>query len=448
MFLTITIISQSPWDSLWLYRTGRTNSDELVRLRIDSEGNIIATGHAFSIYTSYDLMVVKVDSSGNLLWERTFDGPGDDTDYSHAITIDSSGNYVITGPSKSFSITSGFDIWILRLDSGTGDTLWTKALIWSDDDISTDLLTLPDGNILLTGYIFSFDGTADAILIKLDITDGDTLKFIRYPSAGYDDRIMAMAMDPDGNLVLAGSRRDSSGQYDGLIMKVDSSGSIIWTVFPGGSGDDYIRDVMVDEGGFYVLTGHTTSASDSFDVWIMKVDPSDGTILWSRTPGTIYDDYSYSIFQDSQDHHIVSGYTDDPSLPGTDALFYMLNSGTGSVVDSAIVNIEGDDIIRDGAMTPQGNFVFAGLISYPDDGMIIKTRGTPIAGQREVAKENYLIPAAGGFIVLKDTRIKVFQSTGKLIMEGKFTEGQRVRLRSEIYLLQVDGGPIRKLIAY
>ncbi len=439
LMLAHEVYAQSPWDTVWTYTEHHTNYERLRRLAIDRQGNVVVTGRTDEVSYGDDLLVIKLDSSGNLQWKRIFDGPFDNSDEGISVTVDSTGNYVVVGATASFSVSSSVDIWVMKFDAQTGDTLWSLVIEWSEWDAPIDILTLPNGTLAITGYTYSFDYyTSDVLLMKMDPYSGDTTLVIVYPGSEYWEKGIAIASDNDGYLLIGGDIRDSNYAYDGLLMKVDTSGNLIWQTTPGGAGNDYIRDVMVDDNGDYVFVGHTDSYSDSFDVWIGKVRASDGSIIWSRALGSQHNEFAYSIFQDGEGRYIVSGYTTSPTYPGTDMLIYMLNPQDGSVIDSTVMHFEANDVIMDGGQSPDGSYVFAGYYSSRADILVIKTLGTRASVSTEESSSGaYLRHIPGGIAAERDMRVEVYTPSGKKIAERIMMRGEVLHLRPGLYLLRL-----------
>jgi hypothetical protein len=117
-----------------------------------------------------DLWLVKMDSAGNMQWNKTFGGPG--TEYGSSIALTSDGGYVIGGYTNSFG-AGNTDIWIIKTDS-YGNAQWTRTFGGSAADGALTphaIAQIADGGYVITSYEYSFGaGGADAILIKTDAT--------------------------------------------------------------------------------------------------------------------------------------------------------------------------------------------------------------------------------------------------------------------------------------
>lgn len=156
-------------------------------------GDFVLAGSTYSTTTyERDYIVWKVDSTGVLLWERSFGGTGDETAVSIAETTD--GNIVICGSTDSYG-AGGTDAWILELDSN-GNLNWSATVGLSMNETANDILPVP-------GSGTAFIGTRS-----------------RSMSAG-EDELWYVELDNTGTVVL---EREIGGRMD------DESGeSLIFT---------------------------------------------------------------------------------------------------------------------------------------------------------------------------------------------------------------------------
>jgi hypothetical protein len=103
-------------------------------------------------YTDY--WVIKLNNAGNLLWQRSFGGFGDDDAYSITRTLD--GGYITNGIAGSFSNGSG-DFWVIKIDSG-GNKQWEKLMGGSGSDIGYCIQEAKDVGFVALGVTNSNDG--------------------------------------------------------------------------------------------------------------------------------------------------------------------------------------------------------------------------------------------------------------------------------------------------
>jgi uncharacterized delta-60 repeat protein len=170
------------------------------------------------------------------------------------------------------------EAWVARYDGPT-----------HEDDQAWDIAVDSEGCVYVVGSSEVVDGESDALTIKYD-ADGQELWLARYdgPSGGKDYGY-ALALCPDGDIVVAGSSRDTVDDFDLVTIRYDSDGLEEWVAtYDGpGSGEGFAYDIACDTlGGIYV-TGYCWGGQSQEDAVTIKYAP-DGTELWvSRYEGPV-----------------------------------------------------------------------------------------------------------------------------------------------------------------
>jgi hypothetical protein len=152
-------------DTLWtkMYSNGFCDVLESVRQTPDG-GYILSGATILSDTLSWDLLLIRTDSLGNVIWSKIYGGDSSEDGSSVEPTPD--GGYIVCGRSNSFG-NGQPDIWILKTDS-LGDTLWTKILGGHLDDEGLDINPTSDNGYILAGVTNSFGaGSYDGWLVKL-----------------------------------------------------------------------------------------------------------------------------------------------------------------------------------------------------------------------------------------------------------------------------------------
>jgi PKD repeat protein len=343
----------------WAKTFGGTNIDVGYDVQQTNEGGYIISGYTRSYGASgHNIWLIKTDSSGNELWNKTFGGSSDDEGESVQQTAD--GGYIITGWTKSYG--AGLkDVWLIKTDS-SGNEQWNKLFGGSSDDGGTSVRQTSDGGYIISGYTSSYGaGSVDAWLIKTDSsgnqqwstplggmssdgawcvqittdggfvltgwtysygpgavgnvwlvkTDGQGNQVWSKAFGGADvDRGYYVQQTTDGGYIITGYTASSgAGLDDILLIKTDSSGTEQWTKTFGGTGRDYGNQVEQTFSGGYIIAGYTLSyGAGSEDVWLVKTDSS-GNKVWDDTFGGTYSDVGYSVQQTTDGGYIVTGHT-------------------------------------------------------------------------------------------------------------------------------------------
>lgn len=210
-----------------------------------------------------DYWIVKIDPSGNKLWDKTFGG--NDRELPMDMVADDKGNYMLVG--YSFSRASGertrenlgdSDYWLVNFND-LGQLNWEKTIGGNDADRLTKVLLTADGGYLLGGYSQS--------------------------SKSYDKSV------------------ESKGGSDYWIVKINEKGDIIWDKNVGGFNNENLTGMIYTQEGGVLIGGYSLSSGSADktefsrgidDYWIVKLDVCNqfktalyadgcnGTIIWNN----------------------------------------------------------------------------------------------------------------------------------------------------------------------
>jgi len=291
---------------VWTKTIGGSLTDGAGSIIQSSDGGYVVAGGTLSFGAGYaDFYVVKLDSSGNVLWTKTIGGSNDD----EAISIiqSSDGGYVVAGNTRSFGAGGG-DMYIVKLDSA-GNVLWTKTIGGSGDDVAFSIIQSSDGGYVVAGWTDSFGaGYADFYVVKLD--SSGNVQWTKTIGGSNDDEARSIIQSSDGGYVVAGYTESFGvGARGFYVVKLDSSGNVVWTKTIGGSSGDEAWSIIQSSDGGYVVAGGTLSFGAGYaDFYVVKLDSS-GNVLWTKTIGGSNIDWANSIIQSSDGGYVVAGGT-------------------------------------------------------------------------------------------------------------------------------------------
>jgi len=296
--------------------------DRATHAAVDGSGNVYVAGNSRTTFPAYewDYATVKYDADGNELWVARYDGPGHGHDEVTALALDDLGNAYVTGTSENDYLTikygpDGTVCWIARYDgpSHSVDRAWSLALdpsgsvyvtgessdpllqattIKYDEDgnevwvarhegspgiSSGSVVRWGDGIVYVTGS--SDWGGSDCMTMAYD-PDGNELWAAIYDGPdGEDDFARALAVDPFGNVWVAGE--STRGDDDSVTVKYDAGGNELWVAYRDGTGnaDDAATAVDVDDSGHVYVIGTSRTSKTGKELLTAKYD-ADGNELW------------------------------------------------------------------------------------------------------------------------------------------------------------------------
>jgi hypothetical protein len=288
-----------------------------------------------------DVWLGKIDSAGNLLWQKSYGGT--DNDIPFALKITSDGGYIVAGEtySNDFDVqgnhdTTGIesDVWVLKIDSA-GNIEWQKCLGGVGTDKAFDIQVTSDSDYIVVGWEQSGDngdvngshGARDIWVIKLN--HFGILQWQKCYGGSFIDEGYSIRETPDNGFIVAGSTGsvdgdviNINGDFEYWLFKINSTGIIQWQKSYGGSrGELAFAFTQTGDGGYY-LTGATSSFDGEVsglhgdtiwpnihsDYWVIKVD-SIGTLQWQICLGGSQADIAYSLTQTPDSNCIILGYS-------------------------------------------------------------------------------------------------------------------------------------------
>lgn len=292
---------------IWINGYGGNNDDEGNAVVQTSDGGFVAAGYTKSYGSGgTDFYLIKVDANGNQLWDRVFGGTSDEEVYSMVLTDD--GGFLLAGATSSFGSGSR-DIWLVKTDA-SGNQQWTKTIGGLSSDGARSISKTSDGGYIITGWTFSYGPGAvgNVWLVKTDAAGN--MVWNKFFGGTDVDRGLSVKQTSDGGYILTGYTASSgAGLDDMLLIKTDSLGNAQWQNTFGGSGRDYGNSVIQSSDGGFVVTGYTlSSGAGGDDLWIVKTDEL-GNQLWSKTLGGAQSDVGNYLIETSDGSFVITGYT-------------------------------------------------------------------------------------------------------------------------------------------
>lgn len=315
------------------------DGDKLIKQTPDG-GYIIAgttnsgDGDVTFIHTAYEFWLVKLSVFGNIQWEKTYGGSN--SEQCRSICLASDGGYVLVGESylSNDGDVSGnqglMDFWVVKIDS-MGNLQWQKTLGGSNFESANAVDEANDGGFYIAGFTNSNDGNitgyhggTDGWLVKLN--SSGNLLWEKAIGGSNSDEISSISSTTDGGCILGGttySNDDDVSGNNGLsdlwLVKFDSIGSLQWQKCLGGSSNENAgiqgASVLQTSDNGFVIAGTTTSNNGDVtgyhgmgDIWVVKTD-STGLFQWERAIGGSDGERLSSIAQTNDGGFVILGDT-------------------------------------------------------------------------------------------------------------------------------------------
>jgi len=323
---------------LWERTFGGPGYDIGNEVRICPDGGFVVVGHTSSNGAGKaDLWLLKTDAEGRQVWSKTFGTPEDD--WGFAVLLTDGGGYIAAG--SSGDIAANQDIFVVRTDEA-GNEVWTRTY-GGDKDENGDGLAAVEGGYVVSGTTESFGALeADAFLMAID-SNGEMSWIQTYGGQGVQFG-HKLAVSADGGLVLAGaSISPATGEWNALAVRTDDRGKLLRLTTFGlpGAGEEYATTVLpADDGGFYFCGTSPAQNGGGPDFLAAKLN-SRLKLEWQRTYGGSGRDVGLSAARSGTGLTLV-GFSDSFSAGSKDVCLIPLGrSGFPRIADGRRFSVAG-----------------------------------------------------------------------------------------------------------
>jgi hypothetical protein len=303
----------------WVKSFGIEFFDEAFSVKQTFDGGYVIAGRALFITgpnpnsdNQSDIWLIKTDMNGDTLWTQTYGDSGHD--YCTWIEEIPDSGYILAGTMNSgrsypptcfleYTQSNTECAFIMKTDS-EGNTIWTKT--YQTGSYGNCVRQTTDNGYILVGMIVS-DDQPDIYLVRTD-SFGDTLWTKTIGSTDSLEFGRAVRQLSDGYIIVGHIGPMPMAGVDGLLVKTDLSGEVVWTNSYGDSLSDVVNAIEVaPDGGFFVV-GNTNCMWHVHigNMWAFRTDP-DGNLLWERRYDIALSDYAWSCTKTSDSCYVISG---------------------------------------------------------------------------------------------------------------------------------------------
>lgn len=319
--------------------------------------------------------------SQNILWEKSYGGKH--ADYLFDVIPTPDYGFILAGSSlskktgnKSEDNRGDLDYWVWKMDE-KGELDWQKSFGGSGQDMLQSVLLTGDGGFLLAGTSESEEGLdkkdkargeTDFWIIKLNAKGGE--EWQKTIGGLGQEELNCVVKTKDGGFLLGGSSssgisgdklQNGFGGMDYWVVKIDRKGAIVWQQAFGGRYNDELRSICISDDGGFLLGGNSNSTDTGTktqknlgesDYWIIKID-KDGNEQWQKTIGGKDDDRLQVVYKTTEGNYLLGGNSNSESgndkrssnQSGTDFWILKLDKETKEILWQETYNIAKTDIL-------------------------------------------------------------------------------------------------------
>jgi hypothetical protein len=278
---------------LWAKRYNNSNqngNDEITALAVDGADNVIVTGKSIDSGKQEDFYTIKYSAAeGNVLWAKRYSTSF--IDVPNAIALAPNGDVVVAGRSR---VGSNNCYLTVRYSSATGDQQWAQTFDsnQNDDDEATSVAVTGGGSVLVTGLVRMVGGSYAYHTMMYHPAGGNPLWSRTYTAPGGNNKTNPhIAVDSFGNALITGTANLDNFRTVYYAAKYHvSNGNVLWanhTDAPVGSPantlvDDKVSAMVVDAQGNVIVTGTSRIPASDNDFLTVKFRATDGRLLWQQ----------------------------------------------------------------------------------------------------------------------------------------------------------------------
>jgi hypothetical protein len=314
-YLTVKI--DPAGNTLWTrrYNGSGDSSDVATDIAVDVLGNVFVTGSSMGDTTNLDYVTIKYNTIGDLEWIAKYNGPNvlgvaPGIDGANSIFVDDLGYSYVTGYSR---ITyNNNDILTVKYDPA-GDVVWVNRyngpLSVADQAYKVKVDDL--GNVYVVGFVDGGGGLGARDYCTIKYNSSGTQEWLaRYNGPdNRDDEARLVGVDDLGNVYVTGISQSLTTYFDYLTIKYNSAGIEQWTVrysYSSLAKEDTPRDMVVDAAGNCYITGMARSDQNWAGFSTVKYNSS-GVELWTNRYDPYHTEDPYGIALDNLGNVYVSG---------------------------------------------------------------------------------------------------------------------------------------------
>lgn len=448
----VDAINTSSYDTTWTRIAGGSGKDDIYAALQTTDGGYVMAGKTESSGAgNFDGWLVKYNADGGLSWNKTFGATYIDEIYQVKETAD--GGFILVGMTTAFG--NAGEGWLIRTNN-LGNTIWNKSFhptvgnspsAW---DYLYDVVETPDGGFVAVGYAAMDTNMIQAWILR--VNSAGNFQWEHTFGGEYWDRLFSLKSTGDGGFIAAGDKHvthnDTVYKHDGWLVKFNNTGDTLWTRSFGDNEHDIFRSVSPISGGGYILSGERQiTEADGYRMWMVKTNEN-GDETWSN----VYNHGVFSAVLQSEDHNFVAAGTTTSASTSYEG-FVMKTDQAGTELFQYVLSATPlDDMFQSIRPTNDGGYIVGGKYNSHmtgGDGWLVKLMpaapapllyffenfdsvSTPVLPDGWAAKVNVLLSNTPAEIKTMNMGVAPSQPNAVFIMNG--IDGSNGQLDSNAFV--------------
>ncbi len=265
-------------------------------------GSFYFIGNADDSLGNTKTILTKLDKDGNVVWWNSY---GDSTIHvSPFINLTATNELIVTGQKLSGSNT---DYEITLIDT-SGNMIWNRSYGTASKNESLKYIeSTTDKGFIGCGYTTQTNLAANDFLVVRFDSSGSILWQKTYGS-NHNDYAQMLRRTSNGNYIVSGDIHNGH-DMDTYLLLIDSVGNEIWNRVAGDVYDNGNQTVLINHAGDFILCGESTTAGGfEFDIYLAAFG-AQGNFLWSRYMGGNGSDAGFAITENLNHQYFITGYS-------------------------------------------------------------------------------------------------------------------------------------------
>ena len=305
----------------WRERIGSPDCNETaVGVVQTSDGGYVLAASRTCSSGNEHILLVKTDTLGVPIWEKTFTSDGSISPGSLVGTSDS--GFLVLGSVRKPGENSR--TYLLKTDA-EGGLLWDEVWEESECRYAVSALQASNGDLVLAGRAKAeCEGEWDMYLLRTDASGGEI--WAKTFGGEENDFGQVLSETADGGFIVVGGTASFGGDdRDRYVVRTDDEGDLVWQKALVRSGDEYVGAVVeTPDGGFAVLTLAHDVHYDH-DLLLVRLD-KDGDVLWERTYGGDKNEMGYALLPRDDGGFVLVGSSESLWFGGRDVYVVLTDS--------------------------------------------------------------------------------------------------------------------------